>query len=491
MIRLKIIPVLTLLAGIAAGLGMTACGDSDSDRLEEKVFLNIEIAELPTKTTYRLGETPDFTGLAINNVFTNGTREPNTYYIIQWNGNPFKRGKSVATVVSRNRTATFDILFEEELIDTGLPVVYIKTHNQQVIDSKENYVNATMVIKTGGNILHENTLRIRGRGNATWTYPKKPYKLKLDSKADLLGMGEDKDWTLLASYCDKSLMRTSIAFKLSRLLNFPWTPKDRFVELVLNGEYIGNYQLTESIKQDVRRVNIPKDGYMIERNGYYQQEPIWFVTPRGFGYTFKHPDPEDLSEEQLNYIRKHMLEFEAALASEEFRDPLNGYAKYIDTESFVRWFLFQQILANIDTNIYLTKDDNSDSKLFMGPVWDFEWSLGIGWYEGARPRPENYLVVDESSTFYYNRLLQDPAFTAKVKEQWQQIHVTQDILQHIDDTQKLLEASQQLNFRRWEILNERVSVGGIPLGSYEEEVACDRQFFINHITWLETVIPAL
>jgi hypothetical protein len=468
---------------------MTACSKDDSP--EEKIFINIEIASLPAKTTYRLGETPDFTGLTVNNVFTNGSREPNTYYKIQWDGNPFMRGKSAVEVVSRNRKATFDIVFERELTDTGLPVVYIETDNLQVIDSKENYVNATMVIKADGKVLHENRLRIRGRGNATWiVYPKKPYKLKLDVKDDLLGMGEDKDWVLLANYCDKSLMRTSVAFKLSELLGFPWTPKDRFVEVVLNGEYLGNYQLVEGIKQDALRVNIPKDGYLIERDGYYLQEPVWFVTPRGYGYSFKHPDPEDLSPSQLDYIREYMTEFETLLASGEFRDPQNGYAKYIDTESFVRWFLFQQILANMDTNVYLSKDDRSDSRLRMGPVWDFEWSLGIGWYEGGRPRPANYFVW-ESDAFYYDRLLQDPAFTAKVKERWQGLHVTQDILQHIDNTQKLLEKSQQLNFRRWDILNERVSVGGIPLGSYEEEVACDRQFFINHIAWLETAIPAL
>ena len=137
----------------------------------------------------------------------------------------------------------------------------------------------------------------------------------------------------------------------------------------------------------------------------------------------------------------------------------------------------------MDTNVYLIKDDRSDSKLYMGPVWDFEWSIGIGWYEGARPRPANYYVWD-SNAFYYDRLLQDPAFKAKVREMWNNLNIVEDILKYIDDTKKLIEKSQELNFRRWNIMNIRVSVGGIPMGSFDKEVECDRQFLINHINWL-------
>jgi hypothetical protein len=467
--------------------GIISC--QGGENVDSVVFTNIEVSDLPDKTVYRLGETPDFTGLTVNNIYTDGARKENTYYKIQWE-NPFKRGTSTVTVTSRERAVTFDIFFENELMDTGLPVVYIETENQKPVQSKEDYVEALMIIKERGETLHENTLRIRGRGNATWNYPKKPYKLKLNKESDLLGMGEDKDWTLLANYCDKSLMRTGIAFRLSELLGFPWTPKARFVELVLNGEYLGNYQLAESITQGSKRVNIPKDGYLIERDGYYQQEPVWFVTLRNYGYSFKNPDTDVLTEVQLNCIRDYLNEFETVLASDRFNDPEIGYLRYIDRESFVRWFLFQQILANMDTNVYLTKEDAGDSRLFMGPVWDFEWSIGIGWYDGPRPRPANYFVWN-SNAFYYDRLLQDPGFISAVKARWQQMNVTQDILRHIDETEELLQQSQTLNFRRWDILNTRVSAGGIPLGSFEKEVACDREFFINHINWLNAAINEL
>lgn len=454
----------------------------------EKIFLNIEITKLPDRTTFQLGETPDFSGMEVSEVYTDSTRKPVTNFKVSWSGDILKKGTSAAIVSFRGRGISFDVTIEGDLIDTGIPAVYINTENQAPVDSKDTYVAGIMTIKDKGKVLSEHKLKMKGRGNATWTYPKKPYKLKLDEKAIILGMEEEKDWVLLANYCDKSLLRTGIAFEVSRRMNFPWTVDDRFVEFVLNGKYMGNYQLVESIEQGANRIDIPGSGYLFERDGYYQQEPNYFVTSMGHGFSFKNPDPEkDLTTQQWEYIKNYMNEFENVLDSSIFNDPTTGYAQYIDVQSFVRWFIFQNILANMDTNPYLIKTDMGGSKLQMGPVWDFEWSIGIGWYDGARPRPANYYVWD-SNALYYNRLLQDPAFKLKVKEMWQTISITEDILKYIDDKKKLLEKSQELNFKRWDILNTRVSVGGIPLGSYDKEVECDRQFFINHMNWLNEEI---
>ncbi|MEC3881480.1 CotH kinase family protein [Parapedobacter sp. 10938] len=458
----------------------------EKEKLAPKIFADTEIGKLPDRLVFKLGETPDFTGLEISEVYTDSTRKPTPHFKTEWTGDIFKKGTSNVTVRARDREATFQITFSDELVETGLPVLYIDTENEKAVDSKDDYVNANMVVKNAGEIVSENALRIKGRGNATWTYEKKPYKLKLDSKAPMLGMEEAKDWILLANYCDKTLLRTSIAFELSRLMGFPWTPDDRFVEVVLNGEYLGNYQLTEAIEQGSNRIDIPKTGFVFERDGYYEQEPKYFVSAsRGYGYSFKNPDPEDeLSDDQWHYIKNYVDAFESVLASETFADPQHGYPSYIDVSSFARWFIFQNILANMDTNVYLIKEDANDAKLSMGPVWDFEWSIGIGWYDGVRPRPADYYVW-ESNAFYYDRLLQDPEFKANVKAMWNSLDVRDAILQHIDEATSLLEKSQELNFKRWDIMNTRVSVGGIPMGSYEKEVEVDRQFFINHMNWLD------
>jgi spore coat protein CotH len=455
----------------------------------QRIFQDIKIENLPT--TYFIGQKPDFKDVIVKEVFADGYEKINTDYDIKWNWDIFKIGADSITVTARGKTKTIKIVIENQLIDTGLPVVYIETEDGKTIDSKTDYINAKMTVTTNiGRTLHQNDMRIRGRGHATWiVYPKKPYRLKLDNKTNLLGMGEDKDWALLAGYCDKTLMRTSIAFKLSELLGFPWTPKSQFVELVLNGEYMGNYMLVEAVKQDAKRIDIPKAGFVIERNGYYLEEPVWFTTIKGHGFTFKNPDTDVLTETQINYIRNHINEFENILYSASFNDPVNGYSKYIHTESFVRWFLFQQIIANMDTNPYIVKDDMTGaSKLSMGPVWDFEWSLGIGWYDGFRPRPADYWVWYEG--FYFQRLLQDAAFARQLQQMWEKYNssVKQDILQYISATEQKIMKSQELNFQRWDIMNQRVSVGGIPMGSFEKEVDCDRQFFINHINWLQTAL---
>lgn len=382
-----------------------------------------------------------------------------------------------------------------DLIDTGLPVVIIETENRMSVFSKEEYVEASMIIKHEGHTLHRNTMRIRGRGNATWfNYPKKPFRIKLDEKTDLLGMGAEKDWVMLANYGDKTLMRTAFALKLSERMNFPWTPKHRFVEVFLNGEYIGNYNLTEHIEQGENRINVPERGYIIERDDYYREEPVWFQSAyRGYGFSFKNPDTDDITEQEVEYIRRYVDDFEAALASASFSDPVEGFKRYIDLYSFARWFVFQQILANIDTNFYLQKDDRGDeSKLAMGPGWDFEWTTGIGWYDGDRPRPADYWVLNGGSLFYFDRMLEDADFRACVKSVWAEYKsLATEMLLYFEVLRQELYESQQLNFQRWDILNRRIHVGGIPLGSFDEEVDCDIQFFKNHITWLETAIDEL
>jgi hypothetical protein len=416
-------------------------------------------------------------------------------------GQDFRSDIVYRVTTEDNATKEYTVVFESPQA-TGLPVMKIDTQGSAAITSKETYVYTNIRIVDPNNAAYNVELtgykdRIRGRGNSTWGYPKKPYKIKLDKKTDMLGMGSDKDWVLLANYTDKTLLRTAIAFKLSELLEFPWTPKARFVELFLNGEYMGNYQLVEGIKQGDNRVDIPETGYIIEWDYYYKNEPKHFVTSGessdGYGYSFKNPDTDDLTDEQWNYIRDYMIEFESILYSTSFDDPVDGYSKYIDTESFARWFLFQNILANIDPNPYLVKADNTyNTKLLMGPVWDLEYSLGIGWYYGSRPRPADYWVL-ESWDWYFAKLINGNIFTDKLQDLWDQnkVLVREEIMQFIDDTKDEIMESQVMNFRRWDIMNIQVGVGGIPLGSFDAEVACDRQFFINHMDWLDTAINQL
>lgn len=384
----------------------------------------------------------------------------------------------------------------QNMVNTGLPVAYINTGNYKPIDSKEVWCNnSTMqIVKTDGTT--ENfDMKIKGRGNATWGYPKKPYKIKLSDKSKVLGMNKNKDWVLLANYCDKTLLRSAIGFKTSELLNMPWSPDSKFVDLVLNGEYLGNYQLSEAVKKDSSRVNITENGYLIERDGYYAQEVDYFVTDnQNLGFSFKYPESEDNPdfEIQEEYIKNYVDALENVLYNEDDTVAFNstdGYQKYLDMTSLCQFFLLHNILQNIDMNQYFFKNDNTEeSKLCLGPAWDFEWSIGIGWYDGERPNPNNTFIVPT----YYSRIIEDINFKHSVKSMWQSDcnSIEADLIAYIDSLSEELTNSQKFNFIRWNIMDSIVSVGGVPMGSYENEVLCDKQFLHNHIEWLNSQIGA-
>ena len=372
---------------------------------------------------------------------------------------------------------------------TGLPIVNIETDNRQDITSKEDSVYGTMTISKTADYSsgYQGRMRIRGRGNATFGYPKKPYKIKLDEKAKILDMPSDKEWVLLANYCDKSLLRTSIAFKLSEMLDMYWTPRMEFVELFLNGRYMGNYLLGEHVKVATDRLNVTDNGYLIERDGYYQQEPVYFMTQRGNPFTFKHPDTDDITQEQIDYIHNYMDQFETVLYSDNFTDPSTGYRKYINAESWVNWYLTNEILCNKDCNYYFYKYDNTDdTKLGMSPVWDFEWSLGVGWNYNEPARVD--VLVQRS--LYFDRLMQDPYFAGLVKKRWDEIKTQiPQLIDYINVMAQKIEVSQQFNFKKWDILNTPVSVEVITLGDWANEVQYVKDFLMKRVEWLSSEIP--
>jgi len=141
---------------------------------------------------------------------------------------------------------------------TDLPVIRLSTANGAAVTSKDDYIDGHMTLTQSGSsdVSVDSDLEIKGHGNSSWSWTKKPYKIKLTNKTSLLGMPAQKNWILLANFDDKALMRNDVAFELSRRVGMAWTPRSQFVELYLNGQYEGSYQLTESIEIDKNRVNI-------------------------------------------------------------------------------------------------------------------------------------------------------------------------------------------------------------------------------------------
>ena len=381
-------------------------------------------------------------------------------------------------------------------IFTGIPIVWVETENKQAITSKEDYVNGTVTISKTHPFTEgfEGTMRIKGRGNATWSaYPKKPYRIKLDKKSSILGMPADKDWVLLAEYCDKSLLRSTYAFEFAKLMGMPWTPRGYHVEVFLNGSYNGTYFLGEHVKVASDRVNITDDGYLIENDNYYSSEPIWFTTSKGLNYTFKHPDTDDMvkGDDNYNFILNYMNQFESVLYSSNFKDPVNGYRKYIDAESFAKWYIVQETLGNCEPNPYYVLNSKTD-KLEMYPAWDFEWSLGLAYRENNTwilPPATSPVAHFYHKTLYFKRLFEDPYFVDLVKEEWVEAKANLPVLEEIMDKKaENIKYAQTKNFSRWPILGQFISVGLIKFNTWQEEVDYEKEFLDARVEWMDSEI---
>ena len=311
---------------------------------------------------------------------------------------------------------------------------------------------------------YEVKMQIKGRGNATWKYRKRPYALKLDGGRKVLGMPKHKRWILLANWKDRTLLRNDAAFWLSGKTGLPYTVKGQFVELEFNGVHMGNYYLCEQIKIDENRVNINEfsssdvtGGYLMEidnnydeaykfLSGFYGKTSNNKFTPYGLKYMFKEPD-EDLP----NGAFEHMQGFIQTMEDYIKKIPQGnyGYRDYLDMDSAI-WFMFVQELTgngdffNTDSDdvsstyygphsTYFYKDIDvvegdvvTRSKLHMGPVWDFDYHTFI--YERTRTTWSGRVVVEESrwnkwvgannSNYYYYYLCKDPVFRSRMESLW-------------------------------------------------------------------------
>ena len=265
----------------------------------------------------------------------------------------------------------------------GIPTVSIVTDNKAPVVTREDHIPCTVKFFKTGASEPEFTSRgiIHTRGNATAGYPKKPYKIKLEEKYSMCGFPANRDWVLLAMHCDHSLMRECYMYTLSEKVGLPFTVRHQHVSVTLNGEQMGVYLLVDQVEKAEERVKLDDDGFIIERDGYYSREPLYFKTTRtGSPFTFKYPDADNgkivEGDAEYNFIKDYVSKFEEALYGSNPTDPENGYRKYIDVRSWAKWYLVQELSGNMDTNHYFILR-NHNSKLERGPVWDAEWSYGL------------------------------------------------------------------------------------------------------------------
>ena len=369
-----------------------------------------------------------------------------------------------------------------------LPVLYVYTPESVGVTDKENWIaESHFYLKLADGTAEDlGTGGIKGRGNTTWNFDKKPYAIKLDSKAGLLGMPKDKRWNLLANFVDRTRIRNEIALELGRrATGLDWTPKGRFVELVLNGTHMGNYYLVEHIKVAKNRVNITEmtaeditepavtGGYLLECSTEMDEVNKFYTNYFADVYPYnsglhnngqfrlpvmvKSPDEEVLTDGQLTWIKNFMNSVQSRIVNNN-----SSWLNDVDMDSFIDWMLVQEVVGNYEPfhpkSSYMHKD--REGKLMMGPLWDFDY--GTFRADWASTPIYHYSI-------WYPYMLRNATFKARVKERWPVVRAAfNGVVGYVDEVAAEVKASVERDWAMWPTTN---NVNGDINKSFDEAVS--------------------
>ena len=428
----------------------------------------------------------------------------------------------------------------------GLPVLFVRTDSgsSDAIHTSKAYQELGMLILTdpGGTVLyHERLSAVRTRGNATFAYAKKPYQIRLEKPAALIGEKKDKTWILLANALDRSQIRNTLAFDLSRFSGaFSYTPQAQPVDLYMNAEYCGTYLLTEKIEMGENRVAVrdlekaikdinpdldfdaleplgdlesapgaykyrslpavPGDktgGYILQMNKTerYSTEACGFVTDRGYTVTLQ--EPKYVNKAQIRYLASLVQCVEDALFSEGGVDPGSGrrYSDLLDFPSFVNRYMIAEVLNDYDGQYcYFYKDsDTVNPKVYAGPVWDQDNILGV-WGPEIDPAAVHIRQEPGQACTWFEQALQQDDFRAAAKEAYRDTYRPameillgrekdpSGVLRSVDEYASEVRESAQADFFRWKnpmVPNDKFYNASIG-STFEEQIDYLKYYLAAH-----------
>jgi hypothetical protein len=358
---------------------------------------------------------------------------------------------------------------------------------------------------TPGPDLDDATLEeIKGRGNFTWTLAKKPYQIKFDTATSVLGMEPAKTWILLANHADPSLMRNKVAYDLAAEFGLPGTPDSRFVDLTVEGEFLGSYLLTEKVEVKENRLELTDPGgILLELDNAYGDEEDFNFTTATSGTMFVLKDAvEDVEEplapplaEAYADIQAYIDEFEAYLYA-----PNPDWAtisSMIDVESFIKYYFVFEMAENSEVNrssVYFWRDGVNDV-LHAGPVWDFDIAFGAFVSEnyGGDPRQDfvkNARFLKGGGNGWFGELFRMPEFVRAVNQLFDtELQGLIDALPtRVDEYAAGMQVSANANFDRWDVLGKPwVFSGSHPIAdTWEAEVSYLRDWVQRRVAHLDS-----
>ena len=386
---------------------------------------------------------------------------------------------------------------------TNIQTVYVETFDNEQVNSKTEYKLCRFILVSDTGVVKIDSVQIRGRGNASWLFKKKPYRIKFPQKIRLLGneYANAKSWIFLSNGGEKLLIRNALANYVSKICNMPFTPATRFVDFYLNDEYLGNYQITDFVEIRKKRIDIEEidtivtdpnanitGGYLLEADGRSDSGKIYIRTPVFNNNIRIHsPEAEVITESQKNYIRDYLGKFEKALAGG------GSFYNYVDSASLMGWYLTNEICANCDLffQIYFYKQ-RDDDRLYFSPVWDFDLGFNDDTRRGDGGDVSEYLMqdIDFESRYiqnWFDSIKTDPWWKHAQFEAYKKLYVDKNLdslmCAFVDSITSLIRPSVEKNYEKWSI-SEQTHLEYKLYSTYDEYVRDLREFISIHNAYI-------
>ena len=385
---------------------------------------------------------------------------------------------------------------------TGLPIVFLDIFDPESVP-REQYISAEISVYGGLDFLDidDTTIEIRGRGNSTWMggqVEKKPYQIKFSDKQEVLSMAEDRRWVLLAEHYDRSMIRNKLSFEMGKMSNFDYSPQGEYVELFINDQPKGTYVLAQKVEESKNRLDIGDNGYLIEmdqrhrvyEDDVYFEPPIFRQRAQKFSWLdtiFNIKEPADIQYNTGEYaeIENFVNAFEEVLFGNNFKDPEAGYRNYIDFDSFIDWYLINEIGKSVDAYGYASVFFSyvPGEKIKMGPIWDFDLSYGNADYSSQAFYPTGNWINEHP---WIERLLEDDYFKQKVIERYTYFYDKRDdFMALIDQFSDQINRSQALNYELYQNLGQEIwNNSSAVFQTHEEEVEYLKNWLFERINWM-------
>ena len=422
------------------------------------------------------------------------------------------------------------ILILSQEIESNLPIIFINTGGQTILDNPRIICQMGIINnKDGTNNSNDNfndyngQISIEMRGSSSQQiFPKKSYSLETqtstgeNNNVSILDLPDENDWVLYAPYSDKTLLRNSLSYEISRKMGY-YAPRTKYCEVFINSEYMGIYVLTEKIKQDTNRVNIPEFNKTIDSGGYIikidkltEAEPnsSWCSNFKSFNgdnvcFQYHYPKADEISEEQKTYIEIYINSLEQDIHDLSYNIMDIEEIENINIRSFIDYIIISELSKDVDAyrlSLFFNKQSLSlGGEFSVGPVWDY--NLSFGNVDFCRSSNISGWVINEETPCrtsipdFWLKLIQNDSFRMKLTERWFELRTNVldlgKIYNHIDSISNLLDVAKDRNFEKWDNLGEWIWPN-YQLGvTYQDEIEFIKFWIYQRINWIDNNINEL